>query len=425
MNKEGIQNERVVNFNLWSNTVRFSSKVSSFCIPDFAAAIHIWQIRKQKDCLKLDFSSVIHAYSNGMLPIIAAITAIRLSGSKVTIEMPRDKHLRWVFTSTNWAHFLDPHNWRESEFKHQRHLVTRQFSDFTHLPGITSDFMDVVLRTMPIPKDIVSALEWSISEICDNVINHSDSKTGGFIEVVTFLKQEKIGFTVADSGKGILQSLREGFSTLTTDSQAIGEAIKVGVTRNKDAGQGNGLAGSLRITTMTKGSLDITSGSGRFVSTGEKSYKTERGRKHHFKGTSVSGIIQLDKSFSISNALSFDGKQYTPLNIIDLNYEMADQNCLYVTMKDEDTGFGTRSSGRQLQIKILNLIESKPNYPIIIDWVGVPVISSSFADEFMGKLFIILGAMTFSSLIRNKNMEPLIVQLLDKAIAQRLTQEKD
>jgi len=51
------------------------------------------------------------------------------------------------------------------------------------------------------------------------------------------------------------------------------------------------------------------------------------------------------------------------------------------------------------------------------------VISSSFADEYMGKLFLELGPLHFSASIRNKNMELLVKQLLDKAIMQRLAQE--
>ncbi|ERJ57143.1 STAS-like domain-containing protein [Sphingobacterium paucimobilis] len=91
----------------------------------------------------------------------------------------------------------------------------------------------------------------------------------------------------------------------------------------------------------------------------------------------------------------------------------------------EATGFGTRKSGLQIRTKIRNLLNAKQNYPIIIDWEGVPVISSSFADELIGKLFLEMGAMTFSSYVKNRNMESLVRNLLDKAVAQRLTQEID
>ncbi len=118
-------------------------------------------------------------------------------------------------------------------------------------------------------------------------------------------------------------------------------------------------------------------------------------------------------------------ENYQPGNIIDYHYEMEDQDCLILLMKNETTGFGTRRSGKQLNTKVNNLLEAKTGYPLVIDWEGVPVISSSFADEMIGKLFIRLGAISFSSLIRNINMEPLIRNLLDKAISQRLTQAID
>jgi anti-sigma regulatory factor (Ser/Thr protein kinase) len=361
-----------------------------------------------------------------MLPIIATITDLRLKKHKIKIILPNDNNVRKLFRSTNWAYFLSPQDYPKSESIHDRHLVTKQFIDYKELAWIMKDFMDVILRSMHIPKDIFSALEWSINEICDNVINHSESKIGGFIEIVTFSKLQQISFTVADAGKGILDTLKEGIPTLRTDLQAIGEAIKAGVTRNKEFGQGNGLAGSLRITTMSNGSLDIVSGTGRFYSTPDDKHKFENLQNQHYKGTCVSGVIKMNKNFSITEALDFGGPiPYASVNMIDINYEMDDKDCLLILMKDETTGFGTRSAGRQLKIKTLNLITSKPNYPIFVDWAGIPVISSSFADEYMGKLFLELGPLNFSSVIRNKNMESLVRQLLDKAISQRLTQEKD
>jgi len=175
---------------------------------------------------------------------------------------------------------------------------------------------------------------------------------------------------------------------------------------------------------MTGGSFDVLSGSGRLYATLDKSNNTEGKKQNSFTGTSVSGQIKMNKSFLIGEALSFEGMlPYKPVNIIDLQYEMEDKDCLLIKMKTETTGFGTRNAGRQMRTKILNLINSRPNFPIYMDWEGIPVISSSFADEYMGKLFLDLGPLDFSARVRNKNMELLVKQLLDKAILQRLGQE--
>ncbi len=286
--------------------------------------------------------------------------------------------------------------------------------------------MDVVIRNMELPRDIISGLEWSINELTDNVLNHSLSDIGGFVQATTYPHHRTIAFAVVDGGQGILSSLKEGIPTLRTDAQAIGEAIKAGVTRNPKFGQGNGLAGSLRVTTMTGGSFEITSGLGRLLTTESETMKSQRTEFQNYQGTIIAGQLKIKKDFSVSKALVFNnGKEYKPVDMIEIIYEMDDRNALMLKMKDETTGFGTRHSGEQIRTKIVNLMNAEPTYPLIIDWEGVPVISSSFADEVIGKLFLRLGAMAFASKLRNINMEPLITALLDKAVSQRLTQAND
>jgi anti-sigma regulatory factor (Ser/Thr protein kinase) len=417
------QRVRYISYN---NTIKFPTKIGSSIVPEFCAAIKEWSKKRPYDIVTLDFQATSSPYSNGMLPIIATISDLREQGHNFNLILPNDLNVSKFFISTNWAHFLSPDRYFKINSQNTKHSITKQFQDFSEIPSIIKEFMDVVISTIRIPKDILSALEWSVNEICDNVINHSQSKIGGFIEITVFTVKEQISFTISDAGKGILNTLKEALPELRTDIQAIGEAIKAGVTRNKEVGQGNGLAGSLRITTMSNGSIEIISGTGRFYTTKDNNNKLEFFNAQNYKGTSVSGNIRLNKSFSISKALDFGGPfPYTPYNVIDAYYEKEDSDCLGLSMKNETTGLGTRKSGKQLHTKTLNLIESKNGYPVIIDWEGVPVVASSFADEFMGKLFIEMGPLSFSSLIRNINMEPLVKQLLDKAISQRLNQEKD
>jgi anti-sigma regulatory factor (Ser/Thr protein kinase) len=420
---------RKINRNTWfrrnDSTIEFTGKLNSFNVKDVCSAINLFKDTSNAD-LTLDFSRVLQAYPNGVLPIISSITEIRDAGHNVYVKLPQNNNIRRLFRSVNWAHFLAPSQFEKSESTHDRHLVTRNFLDEQEQFKLVNDFMDVVLRNMELPKDIISGLEWSINEITDNVLNHSKSKNGGFVQASTYPTNGQIAFAVADSGRGILESLKEGFPTLRTDIQAIGEAVKAGVTRNSKYGQGNGLAGSLRVATLTGGSLEITSGKARIISTSEETRRNDRREFQLYQGTLVCGQIMVNNDFSVSKALNFGmSKGYEPGNVIDYHYEMEDQDCLILAMKNETTGFGTRRSGKQINTKINNLIKAKPDYPLVIDWEGVPVISSSFADEMIGKLFIKLGAISFSSIIRNVNMEPLIRNLLDKAISQRLTQAND
>jgi anti-sigma regulatory factor (Ser/Thr protein kinase) len=392
-------------------------------VKDFCSAIDKFIEGGQKN-LTVDFQNVVKAYPNGMLPVISTLNSLRRDSIRVYIKLPNHDDTRKLFRSVNWAHYLSPDQFEKSESVHDRHLVTRKFETPEQQKNVVNDFMDVVLRSMPIPKDVISGLEWSINEITDNVLNHSESNEGGYIQASTYISTQTIAFAVADSGRGILKSMQEGFPNLRTDLDAIGEAIKAGVTRDPKFGQGNGLAGSLRVSTLTGGSFDITSGSGRLIVTNNES--TRKRLYSVYKGTIVCGQIKVDENFSISEALDFDGKvKYIPLNIVDYRYEMDEKDCLLLKMAEETTGFGSRRSGYQIRTKVKNLLNSKFGYPIIIDWSGVPVISSSFADEIIGKLFLEMGAMSFSSLVKNISMEDLVRGLLDKAVAQRLTQAED
>jgi len=408
-----------------NSTIELSGKVNSFNVKDFCAALNLYKL-SGADKMTLDFSRVTNAYPNGMLPIISLINLLKLEGHNIYVKLPQNDNTRTLFRSVNWAHFLSPEQFDLSESTHDRHLVTRFFKDEKEQKKVVDDFMDVKLRNMELPRGILSGLEWSINELTDNVLNHSKSPIGGLIEATTYPKNETIAFAVADAGIGILDSLREGIPTLRTDIEAMGEAVKAGVTRNPSFGQGNGLAGSLKVTTLTGGSFEITSGTGRLLTTLNECVRNQRQTNQSYHGTLVCGQVVLKKDFSISEALDFgDGNNYTPVDIIEMQYEMDDKECLLLKMKDESTGYGTRRSGLQIRTKIINLIEAEPTYPLVIDWDGVPVISSSFADEVIGKLFVKLGAMAFSAKIRNIRMEKLIQNLLDKAVAQRLTQEKD
>jgi len=56
-----------------------------------------------------------------------------------------------------------------------------------------------------------------------------------------------------------------------------------------------------------------------------------------------------------------------------------------------------------------------PIHPVILDFNGVGVISSSFADEVFGRLFVEMGPCAFMTRIVDQTVEGLI----DRAIVQR------
>ena len=380
----------------------------------------------------LDFSRCESAFPVGMIPLLPHTDALRREGVDVSVELPDTEQLARLFRNANWAHFLEPERYSKSDTVHDRHLAAQRFDDSAQQQRLVNEFMDVVMRNLTLERDVIAGLEWSINEITDNVLNHAECEEGGIVQVSTFREARKVAFGVADSGQGILNSLREGHPSLRKDAQAIGEAMKAGVTRNPDAGQGNGIAGTLRIATMSGGAFEITSGLAQVVVRTDPAdahpdphsdaQVYERRERQRFQGTVVYAEIGLDASFHLSDALGFSGEPHQPVDIIELQYETEGGDAVVLKLREESTGFGSRPAGRQLRTKCMNLLNAEPSKPLLLDWTAVPLVSSSFADELVGKLFASLGPLAFAARVRNVGMEAMVRGLVDKAIMQRAAQ---
>ena len=407
------------------NLIRFVGRVDEPAHRQFMWCVHECLSRGYVDVV-LDFSTCESAFPRGMLPILSSADTLRRDTIDISISLPEDTKLERLFLNTNWAHLLEPERFQQSDTVHDRHMASQRFTDFEQQQALVNMFMDIVMRNMILDRRIIAGLEWSINEITDNVLNHAMCKEGGIIHVSTFSDSHKVAFGVSDSGRGILASLREGHPSLQTDAQALDEAMKAGITRDPDAGQGNGIAGTMRIATKSWGLFEITSGQTQIVvrtnQTDGSPNSRVYNRKESLQGTVVYAELRTDKQFDLAEALGVDGKPHDPGDIIEMHYETKAGAALSLKLSDESTGFGSRLAGRQLRTKCMNLLRAEPTKPLLLDWTGVLLVSSSYADELVGKLFVELGPLAFSARIRNLGMDSLVRGLVDKAIMQRAAQ---
>jgi hypothetical protein len=390
-----------------------------------------WVIGRCREAKKLGFTDFVldlascdSIFPDASVPISAFAQNWREQGLEFDLILPRDERLARLVVNSNFAHFFAPESFSTIQPGKGSNVSIRNFSTHTEHHAVSDECVAIALETVEASRDVFNGLEWSINEIMDNVITHAAASAGGFAQLTTF--QDRIAFTVADCGRGILDSLREGLGWLRTDEQAVAEAIKAGVTRNPEIGQGNGLAGTLRIATMSGGSFTISSESALltvFPQNGAIVSRAMHLPAHlSFPGTIVSAQMGRSMEFKMSEALGFAKTSGGMFDLIEKRYETSDGGALLMKMRDEKAGFGTRPSGEYVRTKIENLRAAAPGKPIVVDWEGIPVISSSFADEVFGKLFVKLGATEFASTIRNVKMEALIRGLIDKAILQRAAQ---
>jgi hypothetical protein len=112
-------------------------------------------------------------------------------------------------------------------------------------------------------------------------------------------------------------------------------------------------------------------------------------------------------------------------HMIEAKYEPESGSDFMIKLATETTGFGSREAGRQIWMKCLNLLGAGKAQPHILDGSGVPVISSSFADEAVGNLFVEMGSLSFSSRVKNVGLEPLIRGLIEKAVLHRASEASE
>ncbi|MBI5608736.1 MAG: STAS-like domain-containing protein [Deltaproteobacteria bacterium] len=102
---------------------------------------------------------------------------------------------------------------------------------------------------------------------------------------------------------------------------------------------------------------------------------------------------------------------------------LRDEDVRTIAIAQEPAGFRSRLAGRELRMKCDNLLRARPNYPVYLDWAGIGICSTSFADELVGRLFVELGPMSFSARIRHRNMAPTVQAIVDTAVMQRVAQQ--
>lgn len=104
----------------------------------------------------------------------------------------------------------------------------------------------------------------ALSEVCQNIIEHS--KTKGFVGIQKYrfqnIGKNVVKIAVMDTGIGFRKSLSERF-LLKDDSEAIDKALLQGASRYKEEGRGHGLAAVRRFVNQWNGKLSIRSGTAK------------------------------------------------------------------------------------------------------------------------------------------------------------------
>lgn len=385
------------------------------------AAIHDAIENRGYSEIELDFSRCESAFSAAMLPLCAHALQLRTNRIDIRLILPNSDQLSRLFKNTGWAYLLCPRNYEPPRrVASSRQFPATTFTTHEEQNAVLDELLEKLLSVIPnFSRAAFSAVEWALCEITDNVTNHSRSSVGGLLQLSVFdIATKKVEFTVADAGVGVAKTLREAKSEISDDIDALLQSVRSGVTRNAVDFQGNGLYGTLEICRAGKGRFTLNAGYAALIcANGTVHAKAE---SIPFVGTTVDAHIDFSEPQLLERALSIDGVIHKPVDYIENRYEQDGLKSIIFKVNEQATSFRSRPAGKPMKTKLANLIASCPGQILNVDFENITVISSSFADEVFGKLFVELGPMKFMQAIRLNNVSPTVQALIDRAITQRM-----
>lgn len=360
----------------------------------------------------LDFSLCLGITEAVMLPLIPLIAKYQRDDVDFRFIAPTDATLRRLFENANWAYHLDPSRYKLATHE-GGHVPALCFGKdgMEDANEIADRIIRLILGQLETDRSALKVVEWSLWEIMDNAVRHAQSPVGGFVQATAYKNTNRVEFIVADAGIGIPQSMG-----ISPDDQALLQAIAEGGTSDKTKGAGNGLYGSHRVALLSNGQFEINSYYGKLFSAGEEVRSIKE--RVPYAGTSVRCSISLNDRELLSNALEFKGKMHDPpSDYVERKFESDQGGLTFGLYKEAQRDVGSRKGGIRIRRTIENLLREQ--HSIVIDFLDVGVISSSFADEVFGRLFVKMGPRAFMKQIEMRNVDPVVEGLIDRAIVQR------
>jgi anti-sigma regulatory factor (Ser/Thr protein kinase) len=352
--------------------------------------------------------------TGSVIPPLAAHLRWLVRDKKIDFSYiaPKQLALATRMVKLGLAHYIDHRQFPKPKLNSSDPSLL-QYLDQDEREFAVDKVLNSALRRTNLNRQHLAALEWAVNEITDNVLTHANSNVGGFLICQKLTQHNILEFTVADAGIGISRSLK-----ISNEEEAVERAIQEGVTRNKSTNQGNGLYGTYQLALASSGVFVLQSGHAIL-------YVTKEGEMHirhdnvPFRGTFVVCQIDCDNPVLIEQALSIGGRSHTPaFDYIERKHELTG-NSLRVLAKDICPTFGSRQSGVEARRYIKNVIAEDDSSKIELDFDGVFVISSSFADEVFGKLFVEMGPLRYMRRVSLLNVAPAVEGLIDRAITLR------
>lgn len=343
-----------------------------------------------------------------MAPLAAMICFLEEVGVKPKIH---NKH-----PTLHQSHSLEPIRALQRNSREDPSNVVWEYRSADELEFLINLILPNLYKNVASQKNVLLALEYCLSELMDNVHRHSGERCG-FMMYSLQSESSRIAIGIADQGKGIKQSFAGTSHRPTSAADAISLAMQKGVTSSPE-GAGNGLWTTTELITANSGRLTITSGGGAIF------YNRDLGRVESFDqlqtidpdwpGTHID--FQLDFDNPIDFTTLWD-ELPAPINIRCESLEDSD-NRVVLNIAEQGIGTSTRASGAQVRTLASNILLNQAQ-DVILDFTGIAMISSSFADEAVAKVLTDKRFRSASSRFMTHGTTPTIDLIINDTLRSR------
>ncbi len=361
----------------------------------------------------INLTDVGDVYAIGLLPIVADLMTASASPKRLRIDY-NDRVERWL-DLYGYRSLLSraPLDNRSTPPQCIKHFPEDGADMHLYVTWSVDEFLN---RAHHCARSGAQSLEWALGELTGNVFHHAGSDIGLLVQCLIQPVSHRCIFTLVDTGMGIRESLKKSHSP-QNDREAIELAIQQGIT-SKRGNQGWGLFGSTAIVEAAHGSFTLWSGNAALIihQDGAREYLT----MPYFKGTAIDWRMPTQTRLNLQDVLKIKNE---PLTLLWDKYDI-EVGVLRFRIADEAKSFIDRPTGKRLRTRLLNLTRDAVTKRCIVDFEGVRMVTSSFADELLGKFAVLVGEDRYKRFVRLDNVNEVILGIVNGAIQERLRTER-
>ncbi|HHT9114938.1 MAG TPA: ATP-binding protein, partial [Candidatus Wunengus californicus] len=234
----------------------------------FEQALHIF-----RETQEIDLHGVTFIDPYGMVGLLEIGELLKSKGIQKTLLLPESEEVLKYLERMDFFRFADRYftlkpsqpQISEKYLRNQSSDVLLEITpieksdDIHFIVGKVKERAQAILTThLHYDERAINGFIVALSEVCQNIIEHSETK--GFVGIQKYhfqnIDKNVVKIAVMDIGIGFRMSLSERFS-LKSDLEAIEKALLHGASRYAEKGRGHGLAAVRRFVNQWNGKLSI------------------------------------------------------------------------------------------------------------------------------------------------------------------------